>query len=146
MIADTAGSRSNILSCHGSGARPENGISYAGIVYARGIKTSLMTQSDNPLDTPVMGLNSVDSAFNYTQSRNLADLSATLFVHSTEPRNGSSKKRVFDTLVKEVSARRLQALPYYAAMNSDYSSGSEIPPDPVVPPNSPCPPLSHFSN
>lgn len=147
VIADTTGLPSKILSYHGSGAGPESGISYSGIDYARGIKSSLMIQSNNPLDTPVMGLNSVNSAFNYAQLRNSAGLSATLFVHSAELRNGTTKKRVFDTFVKEVSAGRLQALPYYEAMSSDYPSDPAIPPDPVIPTNpTPCPPLSHFTN
>jgi len=153
VVMDTTGARSRVMSYHGRGAGPEQGISYAGIDYARGIKTSLMRQSDNPLDTPVMGLNSVNAAFNYTSSRNHAGLSATLFVHSAELRNGSSKKRVFDTFIKEVSARRLQAVPYYSAMRSDYSS-SPSSPDPTTPttptdpttPSAPCPPLAYLSS
>ncbi|HIO96679.1 MAG TPA: hypothetical protein EYG71_01980, partial [Leucothrix sp.] len=94
VIAGVTGAHSRVMSYHGSGAGPENGISYAGIDYARGIKTSLMTQSNNRLDTPVMGLNSVNAAFSYTSSRNIAGLSATLFVHSAELRNGTRKKRV----------------------------------------------------
>jgi imidazoleglycerol phosphate synthase glutamine amidotransferase subunit HisH len=149
VIADTTGLGSRVMSYHGSGAGPESGISYANIDYARGIKTSLMTQTDNPLDTPVMGLNSVDSAFSYTRTRNLADLSATLFVHSSELRNGTTKKRVFDTFVKEVSAGRLQAVSYQEAMRSDFPSDPVTPTDPVIPTNpspSSCPPLSHFTN
>ena len=139
VIADTTGARSRVMSYHGSGAGPENGINYA-----RGIKTSLMTQSSNPLDTPVMGLNSVKSAFNYISSRNLAGLSATLFVHSFELRNGTTKKRVFDTFVKEVQARRLQAVDYHLAMRSDYTSSPTAPTTPTTPttPSPSCPPLA----
>ena len=162
VISSITGENTRILSYHGSGAGPENGISYAGISYARGIKSQWSTaQSDNPLDTPVMGMNSVDAAFDYTRLRNLSGLSATLFVHSMELRNGSRKKRVFDTFIKEVSARRLQALAYQSAMVSDYSSSPGTQPPnqpqpptqpPIPPPNQPqpptglCPPLSHFTN
>ena len=145
VIADVTGAHSRVMSYHGSGAGPENGISYAGIDYARGIKTSLITQSNNRLDTPVMGLTSVNSAFNYTSSRNLAGLSATLFVHSAELRNGTTKKRVFDTFVKEVQAGRLQAVDYHSAMRSDYSSSPSTPTTPTTP-SSPCPPLAHLSS
>jgi len=154
VILDITGVNTQILSYHGSGAGPENGISYAGIRYARGIKSTLMGQRDNPLDTPVMGLNSVNSAFNYTRSRNQAGLSSALFVHSAELRNGTTKKRVFDTFIKEVSEGRLQALSYLSAMTSDFSTGPITPnqPDPTPTPTpdpnptSPCPPLSHFTN
>lgn len=149
VISSITGADTRILSYHGRGAGPENGITYPGIVYARGIKSHWSTaQQDNPLDTPVMGLNSVDAAFDYTRSRNLAGLSATLFVHSAELRNGSRKKRVFDTFIKEVSAQRLQALPYYSAMTDDYSTttGTQPPTPTQPPPNVICPPLSHFTN
>lgn len=152
IISDITGTNTSILSYHGSNAGPENGITYAGVDYARGIKSLWSTaQSDNPLDTPVMGLGSANAAFEYTRLRNLAGLSATLFVHSAELTSGSTKKTVFDTLVKAVSERRLQALPYLSAMQSDYSSAPVTPPpiptpNPPIPPiTSPCP-LSHFTN
>lgn len=151
VITSITGTYTNIMSYHGHRAGPENGISYAGIHYARGIKSTSLAQRRNPLNTSVMGLSSVDSAFNYIRSRNIAGLSATLFVHSAEIRNGSRRKRVFDTLVKEVSNRRLQALHYHAAMRNDFSAGSPPPPTPDPTPTPPpipptCPPLSHFTN
>ena len=148
VIKDTTNAHSSVMSYHGHRAGPENGISYAGIDYARGIKTSSRTQSDNPFDTPVMGLNSVSSAFNYTSSRNSKGFCATLFVHSSELRNGTPKKRVFDTFVKEVDASRLQAVDYHSAMRSDFSASPSVPTPPTTPtvPSSNCPPLVHLSS
>lgn len=160
VIRDITGSNPVTHSYHGRNAGPEPGISYAGIRYARGIKSSWSAaQRGNPLDTPVMGLNSVNHAFEYTRLRNLAGLSATLFVHSNELRNGSVKKRVFDTFIKAVRERRLQALSYLSAMQSDYSA-TPTPPSPnpnptptpnpptptPIPPDSSCRPLRHFTN
>ncbi len=141
MIEDITGSPASTLSYHGSGAGPENGVSYPGIRYARGIISAWSTaQADNVLNTPVMSLSSVNAAFEFIRLRNLADLSATLFVHSVELTNGSPKKEVFDAVLKAVIDKKLQALPYLSAMQSDYQGGS-----PVTPAGSNCP-LRHFSN
>ena len=148
-IRDISGSSLPIMSYHGQGAGPEPGIHYAGISYTRGIHSNWSTaRQDNPLDTPVMSLQSVDAAFEFIRLRNLAGLSATLFVHSAELRNNSPKKRVFDTLIKEVSARKLQALPYYDAMRADYAGTTPTTPTTPTNPNTPapCPPLNHFRN
>ncbi len=151
-IRDISGTSLPIMSYHGSGAGPEPDIHYAGITYARGIHSRWSTaRNDDPLNTPVMGLGSVNAAFDFIRLRNLAGLSATLFVHTSELTSGSRKKRVFDTLVKEVTARHLQALPYYDAMRVDYGgSAPSAPGTPTTPtdPNPPtiCPPLSHFRN
>ncbi len=149
VIADITGANPKVLSYHGSKAGPENGISYPGITYARGvISTWSDAQMDNPLNTPVMNINSVNAAYNFIQQRNAANLSATLFVHSVELTSGSQKKLTFDTLVADVVGRRLHALPYFAAMQSDYN-GAVSPPSPVPPvqppPGAPCP-LRHFTN
>ncbi len=127
VILNITGSRSTILSYHGKNAGPEPGIHYNNIIYARGINTWSAPEKDDPLNTPVMGLKTVKSAFEYIKRRNEYGLSATLFVHSVELRNGSPKKRVFDTLVKEVEERRLQALDYYSAMERDFSPNPECP-------------------
>ncbi len=149
VIADITGSNPEILSYHGSNAGPENGISYPGITYARGITSAWSAaQMDNPLNTPVMNINSVNAAYNFIQQRNAANLSATLFVHSVELTSGSQKKVTFDTIVADVVGRRLQALPYLSAMQSDYTGTIPIPgptPPIVTPPGAPCP-LRHFTN
>lgn len=153
VISDVTGSSPVIMSYHGANAGPENGISYAGIRYARGIKSFWSAaQNDNPLNTPVMGLGSVSAAFDFIRLRNQAGLSATLFVHSAELTNGSTKKTVFDTIIKAVMDRKLQAMPYLSAMQSDYSSVPVTPPPipqpepPIIPPiTSPCP-LNFFTN
>ncbi|MEB8432823.1 peptidoglycan-binding domain-containing protein [Cocleimonas sp. KMM 6892] len=149
VIADITGAEPRIMSYHGSNAGPENGISYADITYARGI-TSVWSDAsaDNPLNTPVMNINSVNAAYDFIQQRNAANLSATLFVHSVELTSGSVKKLTFDTIVADVIGRRLQALPYLSAMQSDYTGtpptpGPTQPIDP--PPGAPCP-LRHFTN
>ena len=149
VIADVSGLSPVIMSYHGSDAGPENGISYAEIQYARGIGSAWSTaQQDNRLNTPVMGLNSVNSAFEFVRLRNIAGLSATLFVHSNELVNGSTKKTVFDTLVKAVTEHKLWSEPYLTAMQNDYAA---TPVDPVVPtptpvpPSAPCP-LHNFTN
>lgn len=139
VIGDITGVNPVILSYHGSGAGPENNINYAGIQYARGIISAWSAaQQDNPLNTPVMGLGSVNAAFDFTHLRNIAGHSATLFVHSAELTNGSVKKGVFDAMIQAVSDLKLQALSYLTAMQGDYPS---VPVDPA----SPCP-LRHFSN
>ena len=109
-----------ILSYHGRGAGPMRGIHFAGIKFARGIRHAWSVNGDNPLDTPVMPLVSVSRAYEYIHERNNAGLSATLFVHSAELRRGTPQKRVFDTLVRDVMQRRLQALAYQQAMEHDF--------------------------
>jgi len=149
VITDITGVSPKVLSYHGSNAGPENGISYSGITYARGvISTWSAAQMDNPLNTPVMNINSASAAYDFIQQRNAADLSATLFVHSVELTSGSNKKTAFDTLVADVVGRRLQALPYLSAMQSDHTGTLPNPgptPPIVIPPGAPCP-LRHFSN
>jgi len=122
VIEDITGKKSNILSYHGAGAGPEPGISFNGIKYARGIKTWFAAQRPNKLNTPIMYLNSINSAFKYIKARNKAGLSASLFVHTVELRSGSRLKLVFDTLVKQVAQQKLHALKYYPAMEVDYSA------------------------
>ncbi len=150
MILNITGQRPVISSYHGGNAGPENGISFAGVQFARGIHSQWSTaQQDDQLNTPVMGLNTINQSFDFTRFRNQADLSATLFVHSAELTNGSNRKKVFDTLVKAVSSRDLQALDYLSAMQADYSAApidpTPTPPTPPTPPGQPCA-LRHFTN
>jgi len=133
VIKNIMGKSPVTLSYHGKNAGPENGISFRDIKYARGIKSWTAAQKNNPLDTPVMGLYKVRSAFNYIKLRNEFGFSATLFVHSAELKVNSPQKRVFDTLIKEVRERRLQAMDYYAAMERDFSKLPKCP-------------LAHFKN
>lgn len=133
VIKNITGKRPLTLSYHGKNAGPEKGISFKGIKYARGIKSWTAAQKNNPLDTPVMGLYKVKSAFKYIKLRNEFGFSAALFVHSAELKKNSPQKRVFDTIVKEVKERRLQALDYYTAMSRDFAF------DPKCP-------LAHFTN
>lgn len=133
VIKNITGKAPLVLSYHGKNAGSEKGITFKGIKFARGIKSWKAPQKDNPLDTPVMGLYKVKSAFNYIKLRNEIGLSATLFVHSAELKENSPQKQVFDTLVKEVKERRLQALDYYSAMIRDFD-------------NDPKCSLAHFTN
>ena len=110
-----------ILSYHGRGAGPMRGIHFAGIKFARGIRQAWSVKGDNPLDTPVMPLVSVSRAYEYIHERNNAGLSATLFVHSAGLRHGTPQRRVFDTLVRDVMQRRLQAIAYQQAMVHDFN-------------------------
>jgi hypothetical protein len=142
-IIDVTGSKPKTLSYHGKGAGPESGIIYNGILYARGVISEWSTaKKDNRLNTPVIPLSSVKAAFDFTYLRNLAGLSSTLFFHTAELRTGSRKKRIFDTFVKEVSERRLQALPYYESMVVDYQESHQQP----VATIKPCPALNVFTN
>lgn len=124
IIQEVTGRKSQVLSYHGHGAGHEPNIRFSGIKYARGIHSGWASGADEPLDTPVMVLNSVDRAFSYTLERNAAGLSSTVFVHSQELVHGSVKKRVFDTIVTEVINQRLQAVSYYSAMKSDFRATS----------------------
>lgn len=148
MILNITGRRPQISSYHGANAGPENGIAFAGVRYFRGIHSNWSTvQLDDQLNTPVMGINTINQSFDFIRFRNQADLSATMFVHSAELTNGSSKKKVFDTLVKAVSDRNLQAVDYLTAMNADYAAPVEPPQPPTrpTPSNEPCA-LRHFTN
>ncbi|WP_299876877.1 peptidoglycan-binding protein [uncultured Cocleimonas sp.] len=149
VIADITGAEPRIMSYHGSNAGPENGISYSGIIYARGIISTWSDASaDNPLNTPVMNINSVNAAYDFIQQRNAANLSAALFVHSVELTSGSIKKTTFDTIVADVVGRRLQALPYLSAMQTDFTGAAPNPgPTPPIEPTpgAPCA-LRHFRN
>lgn len=150
MILNITGQRPVISSYHGANAGPENGISFAGVQYARGIHSQWSTvQEDDQLNTPVMGLNTINQSFGFIRFRNQVDLTATLFVHSAELTNGSSRKKSFDTLVKAVSSRNLQAVDYLSAMQADYAAVpiDPIPPTltPPIPPGQPCA-LRHFTN
>ena len=143
MITNISGTRPIISSYHGHNAGPESGITFAGIRYARGVHSQWSSaQNDNLLNTPVMGLNSVNTAFNFTQLRNKAGLSASLFVHTNELVSGSTKKLVFDSLVQAVNDNKLQALSYLDAMNMDYNSSSNTSPETPAPDCA----LKHFSN
>ena len=140
IIKDVTGKFPSVLSYHGAGAGPEPGISYSGIKYARGIISSWAAGTDDPLNTPVMVMNSVSRAYAYTSQRNAAGYSATIFVHTNELRNGSTKKLVFDTFIREVMARRIQAVSYFNGMTVDFN-GSSIPSAPVPQaPTTPAPP------
>lgn len=144
MITNITGARPIISSYHGHNAGPEPGITLNGVQYSRGVISQWSTaQLDNPLNTPVMGLNSVSSAFDFTRLRNISDLSASLFVHSVELTNGSTKKLVFDTLVKAVEDRKLQAVSYLDAVRADYNSNPIPEPPPID--NGDCA-LKHFTN
>ena len=123
IIQDVMGRKSTILSYHGHRAGPEPGIRFAGIQYARGIINYWSIGTGNPLNTPVIPFNSVTRAFEEVHTRSEAGLSSTIFVHSQELTNGSTKKRVFDSFVKEVMQRRLQAVPYLQAMQQDFRRG-----------------------
>lgn len=124
IIVDVTGSKPLTLSYHGSGAGPEPGISYPGIKYARGIGSTWSPGTDNRLDTPVVVMNSVQRAFDYTSERNSAGLSSTIFVHTQELLNGSLKKDIFDAFIKNVKAQKLQAVSYYDAMLVDFKDGT----------------------
>jgi len=63
-------------------------------------------------------------------------------VHSSELISGSRKQLVFDSIIRAVRERRLLALSYLSAMQSDYSNQpSPVPTDPD--PSQPCP-LDNF--
>lgn len=124
IIEEITGKKSTVLSYHGSGAGPMPGISFPGIQYARGIGSSWSASGDNPLNTPVTVLNSVQRSFEYTTERNAAGLSSTLFVHSSELVPGSVRKEIFDSYISEVLSRRLQAVSYYDAMQADFKATS----------------------
>lgn len=149
MILNITGQRPVISSYHGHLAGPEDGITLSRVQFARGIHSFWSTaQQDNKLNTPVMGLNTVNQSFEFIRLRNLANLSATLFVHSAELRNGTIKKKSFDTIIKAVSDRKLQALDYETAMRADYSAITPGPTDPITDPVDPTQPcaLRHFTN
>jgi len=121
VIQEVTGKKSNVLSYHGADAGPEPGITFDGIRYARGIRSWIAAHRPNKLDTPIMFLNSVESAFKYIKIRNNAGLTATLFVHTVELRSLSKIKIIFDTLIKQITDRQLNAINYYSAMELDYS-------------------------
>lgn len=164
IIVNVTGRKSSVFSYHGRNAGPQVGVSYPEVRYARGIKSLWSTaRVDNPFDTPVMPMYAVNAAFEYTRLRNLAGLSSTIFVHSVELKNGNRKKRVFDTFLKSVVERRIQAVSYEQAMKVDFSHHpprNPRPPEPNPPrppkpkPPTPLPPISttkckvlrHFSN
>ncbi|HIO91887.1 MAG TPA: hypothetical protein EYG68_03475 [Leucothrix mucor] len=123
IIRDVTGRSTNIMSYHGHRAGPEPGIRFPGMKYARGIINYWAVGTDNPLNTPVIPFNSVTRAFEEVHTRSEAGLSSTIFVHSQELSNGSTKKRVFDSFIKEVVQRRLQAVSYYQGMQGDFRRG-----------------------
>ncbi len=123
VIKEITGSYPKILSYHGKNAGPENGITFRGIKYARGIKPWLAVKKDNPLNTPVMALYKMKDVFKNIRLRNELGLSAAFFVHTNELTSSKPyNKRALDTLVKNVKEGRLQALDYYTAMERDFSS------------------------
>jgi hypothetical protein len=130
IIKDVTGKKPLVLSYHGSGAGPMSGIIFSGIKYARGIGSAWAQGGDDRLNTPVMVMNSIKRSFDYTIERNAAALSSTLFVHTQELAPNLLKKSIFDTYVKEVIARRLQAVPYYEAMLADFKDSPSEPPEP----------------
>ena len=121
IIKDVTGNFPSVLSYHGSGAGPEPDITFSGIKYARGILNSWAAGTDHPKNTPVMVMNSVSRAFAYTSQRNAAGYSATIFIHTNELRNGTPKKLVFDTFIKEVLSQRINAVAYLEGMNTDFN-------------------------
>ncbi len=136
IIKDVTGTFPAVLSYHGAGAGPMPGITFSGIKYARGILSAWAAGTDDPKNTPVMVMNSVSRAFAYTSQRNAAGYSSTIFVHTNELRDGSTKKLVFDTFVKAVEDRKIQAMPYMSAMNVDFSAAvNPTPPTPTTPPS-----------
>lgn len=122
IIKEITGKNPVVLSYHGAGAGPMPGITFPGIKYARGIGSTWTAGADDPLDTPVMPLNSVQRSFDYTTERNAAGYTSTLFLHSSELTTGSVKKEIFDTYITEVKAQRLQALSYFDAMEADFKA------------------------
>ena len=127
IIQDITRKKPKTLSYHGQGAGHEPHIRFPGIQYCRGIHSNWAVGTDNPKDTPVIVLNSVERALVYTQERNAAGLSATMLIHSQELRHGATKKRIFDTFIKEVQQRRLQAVSYFDAMKKDFADGHTRP-------------------
>lgn len=136
IIKDVTGTFPAVLSYHGAGAGPMPGITFSGIKYARGILSAWAAGTDDPLNTPVMVMNSVSRAFAYTSQRNAARYSSTIFIHTSELRNGSTKKLIFDTFIKAVEDRKIQAMPYMSAMNVDFSTSVSPTPTPPTPPSS----------
>ncbi len=128
IIKDVTGKKPLVLSYHGAGAGPMPGIHFPDIKYARGIGSAWALGGDDRLNTPVMVMNSIKRSFDYTTERNAAALSSTLFVHTQELAPDSLKKSIFDAYVKEVIARRLQAVPYYEAMLADFKDSPLEPP------------------
>lgn len=126
IIEQVTGRKPVVLSYHGHGAGPQNGIIFPGIQYARGIHCRTDARPD-PMNTPVMPLSSVTAAYNYIKKRNEAGLTATFFTHSCELREGSTQKRVFDNLVREVLSQRLNAVSYQQAMNHEFRGGAGTP-------------------
>lgn len=139
IIRDVTGENPKTLSYHGAGAGPESHISYPGIKYCRGISSAWAVGADDPNNTPVIVLNTVTRAINYAKERNAADLSATVFIHTQELTRGSAKKRIFDTFVKEVLSRRIQAVSYFDAMEGDFNVGHRQPLPTTTPAPSPRP-------
>ena len=121
IIREITDKTPRLLSYHGAKAGPETGITYEKIEFARGIHCDWSAaKKDDKLNTPVMPMNTVERAFEYTRLRNEAGLSSTVFTHTAEMKDGSPKKLVFDTFVNEVVNRRLQAVDYHSAMKQDY--------------------------
>ena len=135
IIKDVTGTFPAVLSYHGAGAGPMPGITFNGIKYARGILSAWAAGTDDPKNTPVMVMNTVSRAFAYTSQRNAAGYSATIFIHTNELRNGSTKKLVFDTFIKAVEDRKVQAVSYMSAMNTDFNTPTA--PLPTNPPTTP---------
>lgn len=133
IIKSVTGKNPVTLSYHGSGAGPEPGIRFPGIKYARGVGSAWSPGTDDRLNTPVMVFNTVQRSFAYTSERNRAGLSSTLFVHTQQLTDGSTTKEIFDTYVAEITAQRLQAVPYFDAMQTDFNDTS-APTPPVTPP------------
>lgn len=143
IIKDVTGAFPATLSYHGAGAGPMPGITFSGIKYARGILSAWAAGTDDRLNTPVMSMNSVSSAFEYTSQRNAAGLSSTLFLHTSELREGTIKKKIFDTFIQAIVSRKIQAVPYITAMNVDFNASSTpTPPSPPSPPTPPAPPVT----
>jgi len=136
IIKDVTGTFPATLSYHGAGAGPEAGITFSGIKYARGILSAWAAGTDDPKNTPVMVMNSVSRAFAYTSQRNAAGYSSTIFIHTSELRESSTKKLVFDTFIKAVEDRKIQAVSYMSGMNVDFSTATPIPTPPTPPINS----------
>ena len=127
IIREITGKTPRLLSYHGAKAGPETGISYEKIEFARGIHCDWSAaKKDDRLNIPVMPMNNVERAFEYTRLRNEAELSSTVFTHTAEMKAGSTKKLVFDTFVNEVVEGRLQAIDYHLAMKQDFYNLPQI--------------------
>ena len=120
VIRNITGEYSRVLSYHGETARPEQGITYPNMIFARGTSSAWAIGVGDPVDTPIIPLRSVPRVFANISERHAAGLSSTFFIKSEELRFGSLEKVVFDALIGEVLQGRIQAMSYLEAMKHDF--------------------------